>query len=39
MCAGLRWARLIQARVQELRAMIDIEEGDVCASRWPHDTD
>jgi hypothetical protein len=37
MCVDVRWAGLIQARIRELRAMIDIEEGDVCLSQWPDD--
>ena len=35
MCFSMMKARLIEKRIEDLRAILDWEEGDVCIPAWP----
>jgi uncharacterized protein YecT (DUF1311 family) len=35
MCLSMMKARLIEKRIEDLRAILDWEEGDVCIPAWP----
>lgn len=37
MYVAQRWSLLVQDRIRQLRAMVEMEEGDVCLARWPDD--
>ena len=34
MCILLRRAELVNSRVKELKSLVDVTDGDVCAPRW-----
>ncbi len=36
MCLGLMRAAYVDERIADLRRILEIEEGDVCAPAWPN---